>query len=301
MDAQPLDGDCVFVGTDLSARSGGAARWGAEVAKAFGWTVLVGHVVDWATVSRRMRELDLESGALEERYRFEVRDWYWRQTDREPATVRLSVGKPAVQLARCVDDCRPVMLIVAASGTSTLTQMTVGSTPRELIGRPPGPVAIVHPEHSELPDRGALVVGTDFTRAADAAIRAGAALARRLGWPLHLVHVSRPDNRYLREEFLPRNLRPLATARHRGVWMKRVIARTREAVEDVDLEPRIIDEMPARGLCRYIDRIEADIALLGHRRRGGYTPSILRSVAQRCATIVHSTLIVVPDHSADRT
>lgn len=294
MTAHVLEGDCVLVGTDRSERSGCAARWAVEVARPFEWSVVLGHVVDWESVSRRMRETVLESEALEERYRFEVRDWYWRATEREPASVRLSVGEPAVQLARSVEECRAAMLVVAASGRSTLEQMALGSTPRTLLRHPPSPLVIVHPEYSQLPEEGTLVVGTDFSRASDAAVRVGAELARQLDWPMHLVHASRPDNRYLREEFLPKGLRRLTTARHRGVWMKRAVDRTREALDGVQLEPRIIDEMPARGLCRYIDAVGAEVAVLGHHRRGGYTPAILRSVALRCARMIRATLVVVP-------
>ena len=295
MTAHALTGERALVGTDLSGRSGSAARWGAEIARVFGWAVLVGHVFELEDAHRRER--GGESGGsrpLEVRYRHAVRDWYEEQTCRSAEAVRLSVGDVAEQLARLATDAEAAVLVVSASGKGIVDQLAGGSTPLALMRRPPCPLAIVHPDFERIDDGADVVAGTDFTRTADLGIRAAAEVARTLDRPLHLVHASRPDNRFLRDEYLPEGLRRLATASHRGALMKRVIERMGDALESVQLRPRIIDDLPARGLCRYVEQVGADLTVMGPPSRSGYSPAMVRSVALRCAQLVKSTLLVVP-------
>ena len=297
MTAHALTGGRALVGTDLSARSGSAARWGAQVARVFGWAVVVGHVF----------ELEDESGPerggsrpLEIRYRHAVRDWYEEQTGRSAAAVRLSVGNIAEQLARLAVDAAAAVLVVSASHRGIVDQLAGGSTPLALMRRPPCPLAVVHPDFERIDNEAGVVAGTDFTPTADIGIRAAAEVAQTLDRPLHLVHASRPDHRYLREEYLPEGLRRIATASHRGALMKRVIERTSDALERVQLRPRIIDDLPARGLCRYVEQVGADLTVMGPPSRSGYTPAVVRSVALRCAHLVESTLLVVPRRLSSR-
>jgi nucleotide-binding universal stress UspA family protein len=262
--------------------------------------VVVVHIAGIESGIRRDERRDAaREHPVEQRYRYALRDWYRHHVGEEPEEAVLSVGDPAETLGRLADDHSAALLILSTSGKGMARQLAVGSTALELTGAPPRPVAIVPPGEAGLPDEGTIVVGTDLTRESDIAIEGAARLARRLSWTLHIVHSSRIDNRYLREEYLPEPLKSWATARYRGSAMQKVIERCEHFLAGVEVQPRIVDDLPVRGLCQYIAHVDADLAVLGHHPRNAYSPGMLTSVALRCVRTVRSPLVVVPlqEHS----
>ena len=295
MDQQLLRGDCAIVATDLSMRSGCAARWGRRVADELALAVVVAHVAGIESGVRRDEQRDAaREHPVEQRYRYALRDWYRHHVGEEPEEALLSVGEPSEALARVADEQGAALLVLSTSGKGMTRQLAVGSTALELTGAPPRPVAIVPPGDADVPEDGTIVVGTDLTRESDIAVEGAARLAGRLSWPLHIVHSSRIDNRYLREEYLPEPLKSWATARYRGLAMREVIDRCSQALADVEVHPRIVDDLPVRGICRYMGRVDADLAVLGHHPRNAYSLAMLTSVAIRCVRAVRSPLLIVP-------
>lgn len=257
--------------------------------------VVVVHVAGIESGVRRDEQRDTaREHPVEQKYRYALRDWYRHHVGEEPEEALLSVGDPAETLARVADDYGAALLVLSTSGKGMARQLAVGSTALELTGAPPRPVAIVPPGDADLPDQGTVVVGTDLTRESDIAIEGAARLARKLCGPLHIVHSSRIDNRYLGEEYLPEPLRSWATARYRGSAMQEVIDRCSRALAGVEVHPRIVDDLPVRGLCRYMAHVDADLAVLGHHPRNAYSPAMMTSVAIRCVRAIRSPLLIVP-------
>ncbi len=296
MDEQALTGGCVLVATDLSVRAECTAHWGRQIARAIGCSVVVAHVV---ALGEGGREEDGGGGqhderAVEQRYRYRLRDWYRRRVGEEPAGVWVGVGSPAEALVRAAEEREAAMIVVCSSDKNALDRLALGSTTHRLLRSPPRTLAVVHPDRHDLREEGAAVVGTDLTPDSDPAVAAAGELAGALDWPLHLVHASRLDSRYLADEYLPDPIRRWATARRRGRAMRETLRRTRASLEDCPVYPRIVDDLPVRGLCRHIERVDADLVVLGHHPDRSYARSVLTSVAVRCVRAVRATFLVVP-------
>ncbi len=296
-----MDDEPIFVATDLSVQAGVAARWAHRLGRLLQRPVVPIYVVEVSLANWYRGEYEVRDDVHKrEETERKVREWYHREVDEDPDDVRVRVGTPHRQLGEVVRKHDASLLAISASGKSKLGQLTFGSTSLELTRKPPCPVAIVHPEHSDPGTDGDIMVGTDLGPSSEAAVAFAVELSHRLKRALHVVHSSQPARDLLENEPLLEPAHDQALAEDRGELLKRTLDKHNEETASVTVYSDIIDEPPSQGLCRYLEEHEViDITVLSERIHGGSRAALLSSVAMRCVQMRTSTVVVIPDDSSE--
>lgn len=139
-----------------------------------------------------------------------------------------------------------------------------------------------------------IVVATDGSTAARNAVDAGIALAARLRAPLHVVHVLAPPDWEARG--LPR--RPMSADEEHAIHRAKAHAEERGVSTQVEL---LVEEgSPAETIAAYADRTDADLIVIGSRRRTGLGAAVLGSVSQGVVHHASRPVVVVPEGTGVR-
>lgn len=144
-----------------------------------------------------------------------------------------------------------------------------------------------------------ILVATDFSEAADAALAYGRALARTFGASLHVLHVA--DDVYVRlggdayVAVLPELQRELETAAHK-----------RLEVLLVDNDPNPLPTTPivvtssaaALSIVQYAKSAKVDLVIVGTHGRGAVAHLLMGSVAERVVRTAPCPVLTVrhPEH-----
>ncbi|QZP38673.1 universal stress protein [Halobaculum magnesiiphilum] len=135
-----------------------------------------------------------------------------------------------------------------------------------------------------------VVVATDGSEPAAAAVETGLSLATALGARLHACTVVDPFA-------IGQRLPDLRAAREEADERVAAIAeRAREA--GVDAEPVVREGTPHRELSAYVDDVDANLFVIGTHGRGGARRALLGSVAEKLVRTVEVPVLVV--HGNDR-
>lgn len=134
-----------------------------------------------------------------------------------------------------------------------------------------------------------IVVAIDDSDAARGAVDAAIALAARQRAALHVVHVLAPPN--WNEGGVPR--RPLTTEEEHA--LRRAEAHAAEREVELQVELLVEEASPAETIADYAERVDADLVVIGSRRRTGIGAAVLGSVSQ--GVVHHATrpVLVVPE------
>ena len=193
--------ETILCTTDFSDYSNQTVSYGAAIAKEFDAQLLICHVIDlqFAAIYGTVHFLppDLQSQSVEtarERIEELMADYA------VPWEAAVSTGPPADEIARIIQD-RPIDLAIAAThGRTGLKRFLLGSVTERLMRSLKCPLLVVRETPPELkpdPARGLrfekILVGCDFSPAANAALEYGVSLAQEFEAELHLMHVLEPQ------------------------------------------------------------------------------------------------------------
>jgi universal stress protein E len=285
----------ICVGFHFTRQSELALRSAATLARTFGAVVDVVTVVEPAPLYRRVltrRQSQLASvDDLVARWRERLADAI-KAAALEDLTVspHVRVGRPFSELITGCREGQAELLVVGARDGSQKERTVLGSTVERVLRKAPVPVLIVKNELSSSPS---LVLSpTDFSSAARPAVAEAAALARRWGAKLVLLHAVEPIAEtyvwpvesgtvalYLAE---PEELDP--------EW---------EAfVAPLDLSGIAWERKTLRGyatptITETATQLGADIIVMGTHGRSGLAHVLLGSVAERVAREASSSILTV--------
>ena len=187
--------------TDFSDYSDQTVSYGAAIAKEFNGRLLICHIIDlqFAAIYGTVHFLppDLQTQSIETaQERIET----LMQSQSVPWEAVVSTGPPADEIARVVKDREIDLAISATHGRTGLKRFILGSVTERLMRSLKCPLLVVRESPPELmpdPDRGLrfnrILVGCDFSPAANAALEYGVNLAQEFEAELHLIHVLEPQ------------------------------------------------------------------------------------------------------------
>jgi len=187
--------------TDFSEYSNQTVSYGVAIAKEFDARLLVCHIIDlqFAAIYGTVHFLppDLQTQSIETAQE-RITDLMASQT--VPWEAVVSTGPPADEISRVVADREVDLAISATHGRTGLKRFILGSVTERLMRSLECPLLVVRETPPDLmpdPARGLhfnkILVGCDFSPAANAALEYGVSLAQEFEAELHLIHVLEPQ------------------------------------------------------------------------------------------------------------
>ena len=149
-----------------------------------------------------------------------------------------------------------------------------------------------------------ILVATDFSEAADAALAYGRALARSLDAALHVVHVIGTLNplAFASKDSVEGTSQPPAIQQDTEIAARRQLNDLLAAPENNDERPMrvgrelntlISSNTPARAIVEYAGQEQIDLIVTGTHRRGAVPHLLLGSVAERVVRLASCPVLTV--------
>ncbi|ULE33414.1 universal stress protein [Mycobacterium sp. IDR2000157661] len=205
----------------------------------------------------------------------------------QPPAVKTEVVHQPAASALVAGSRDAYMTVVGSRGLGAIGRALLGSVSSGLVHHGHGPVAIVHNDEAQAPDRTSpVLLGVDGSPASEEATAFAFDEASRRGVELVALHAWSdvgvfPVLGMDWHEYEDQGQEVLAER----------LAGWQERYPDVHVQRRIVCDQPARWL---VDASQqAQLVVIGSRGRGGFTGMVLGSVAAKVSRGAHAPVIVV--------
>ena len=279
----------ILCATDFSDFSNHTISYGVALAKEFEAKLFVSHVIDLSSVAI-YGEFQLDPVGQQDRIMEDADTQLKELTGDQPIPWEplISVGKPADEISRAVEEKDIDLVITATRGRSGLKRIILGSVTERLMRTLGCPLLVVNsPEHKFVSTADQVVkiekilVGCDFSPDSDQAFNYALSLAQEFEAELHLTHVIEPprQSEVHREdtpisEEMPQNYRDLINRKLKE--MVPVEARYWCTPQTGLLEGQAYEE-----IVRYAELTDIDMIVLGVRGHGLVKTLLLGSTTDR--------------------
>jgi len=292
----------ILCATDLSGPGNRTLSYGIGLAREFGSKLLVCHIIEMpatavygeAFVDPVEQQQVSSKLALEKIYSLMSGvdiDW-------EPI---VSIGHASDEINRSVQQHRIDLVVSATHGRSGLTRLVLGSVTERLMRTLPCPLLVIRArdggvQHPVYQGFRKILVGCDFSKMSNFALRFAASLAGELASELHMVHVveaypyhdsvvpdiiSESDMQQVLDEFL----------------RKRLAERVPEEVFHwCSPKTVLLDGRPDEALWNYARTNDIDLIVLGTRGQGLVETLLLGSTTDRMIRRAECPVLSVCPH-----
>ncbi len=289
----------ILCATDFSDFSNQTVNYGVALAKEFGSRLTICHVIDLSSVAI-YGEFQLDAVGQQNRIMEDANAQLVELTGDQPVAWEplITVGKPADEISRAVEEKGIDLVIAATRGRSGFKRLILGSVTERLMRTLTCPLLVVcSHEHEIINPRDQkielkkILVGCDFSQDSDQAFNHALSLAQEFQAELHLVHVIEPpvQPNLIREETTV----PLEIQED---YQDLLIQKLKDMVPEEAANwcrPRtsILEGWPYDELVKYATTRDIDIIVLGVRGHGLVKTLFLGSTTDR--VIRHSTCPVL--------
>lgn len=189
-------------------------------------------------------------------------------------------GEPGEAILSYASDLEPDLVAMGTHGRTGVRRYVSGSVTERVVQRADVPVLAVHAGDPLLESAyDDVLVATDGSEAAEAAVDHGIELAARTGARVHAVSLVDLGGVGTGAEDAPvlewRNYLESAAERATGS----VVERAEDA--GVEAVAAVREDSPVRGLLAYADEADVDLLVVGTHGRRGVTDAVLGSTAER--------------------
>ncbi len=187
----------ILCATDFSAFSNHTINYGVALAKEFEAKLFVSHVIDLSSVAI-YGEFQLDPVGQQNRIMEDAEVQLRELTGDQPISWEplITVGKPADEISRAVEERGIDLVITATRGRSGLKRIILGSVTERLMRTLTCPLLVVNsPEHQFFSSADQVIkiekilVGCDFSPDSGLALKHALSLAQEFEAELHLTHV----------------------------------------------------------------------------------------------------------------
>ena len=276
----------VLVPTDFSAPSDAALEYARVVVKAFGASLHVLHVLP--NVFLRPMANDphaIENGALSQ-----LRDWLAGDDQRPAAASVARSDEPPDEIVSYARSNEIDLIVMGTHGRSGVTHFLVGSVAETVVRTAPCPVLTLHSRPASLargPQR--ILVPTDFSASADAALDMARSFARQFGSSIHLLHVLAEAPEAGGEMFVAES--PEARTDRLQDAIQRLGHRVAPADHrEITARTEVVFGVPSHAIVDHAAH-EFDLIVMGTHGRKGIAHVLMGSVAER--VVRHSSCPVI--------
>ncbi|MCL7416592.1 MAG: universal stress protein [Halalkalicoccus sp.] len=291
--------DHVLIPVDGSDEATHAARRGLELARQFGATVDVLHVVGRKTL--RLTETADERRRLRERGERVLKGIEELASELgQPVTTELTEGTPASRIGEYAEERNADLVVIGRQGLTGLGKRLLGGVTEGVLANSDVPVFVV-PDEDRMAENGSdyarVLLPTDGSENATAAARHGAAIARGYGAAVDVLNVV--DLQASGGLFSAGGLE--------REFVERLESRGNEAVEDIagelaetaGIEVRTAVERTtsfegaAAGIREYVTDNDVDLVVMGSHGRSNLRRQVIGSVASTVLRTVDVPVLVV--------
>jgi nucleotide-binding universal stress UspA family protein len=279
----------ILCATDFSDFSNHTVNYGVSLAREFDARLIVCHVIDLSSVAiygelqldpigQQNRIMEDASAQLQELTGSQPVDW-------EPL---ITIGKPADEIARAVEEKKIDLVISATRGRSGFKRFILGSVTERLMRTLTCPLLVVHSQEHEFvnaPDKEIklkkILVGCDFSPDSDQAFKYALSLAQEFEAELHLAHVIEPPaqpNLIMEENFVSGKIQE---DYYNLLIQKLKDMVPQEAANWCIPQTTILEGQAYEELTKYADTRDIDMIVVGVRGHGLVKSLFLGSTTDR--------------------
>jgi nucleotide-binding universal stress UspA family protein len=279
----------ILCATDFSDFSNQTVNYGVALAKEFGARLIICHVIDLSSVAI-YGEFQLDPVGQQNRIIEDANEQLEaltgdQQVEWEPL---ITVGKPADEIIRAVEENEIDLVISATRGRSGIKRLILGSVTERLLLTLPCPLLVLRsPEHDLLKaaDQAIqlkkILVGCDFSPDSGQALNHALSLAQEFEAELHLVNVieapSQPN--FLKAEQatpaeIQEDFRQLLSQKLKDLVPE-------EARHWCSPQTNILEGQPYEELAKYAESNGIDMIVMGIRGHGLVKTLFLGSTTDR--------------------
>jgi len=279
----------ILCATDFSDFSNHTVGYGVALAKEFDARLIICHVIDLSSVAI-YGEFQLDPVGQQNRIMEDANVQIEALAGDQPVTWEpmISVGKPADEISRAVEEQNIDLVITATRGRSGFKRLILGSVTERLMRTLTCPLLVVRsPEHEFVTPAEQkfqlkkILVGCDFSPDSGRAFDHSLSLAQEFQAELHLAHVIEPPvqpNLLIEETFVSGEI-------HED-YNKQLIQKLKdmvpgEAANWCTPQTSIMEGQPYDELVKYADTRDIDMIVLGVRGHGLVKTLLLGSTTDR--------------------
>jgi nucleotide-binding universal stress UspA family protein len=279
----------ILSATDFSEFSNHTVSFGAALAKEFGSNLLICHVIDLSSVAI-YGEFQLDPVGQQDRIMEDANSQLEELAGDQPVAWEplITVGKPADEISRIVEEKSIDLVISATRGRSGFKRLILGSVTERLMRTLSCPLLVVRSREHDLASIAKqevklqkILVGCDFSPDSGQAFNYGLSLAQEFLAELHLAHVIEPP---IRPNIV--NQENLIPGKNQDDYHNQLIQKLKDMVpEDAahwcTPQIAILEGQPYDELVKYADTRDIDMVVLGVRGHGLVKTLFLGSTTDR--------------------
>ncbi|WP_137287164.1 universal stress protein [Halorussus salinisoli] len=276
--------DTILVPTDGSEHAERAAEHALHLSRAFDATVHVINVVDVQSEGGLFSAGGVDEefvGQLEDRARETIAELDTLTDSSDDVRTAVVKGKPSEGILEYADDNDVDLVLMGTHGRTGLNRFVTGSVAERVVRLSDVPVFTVRATERSVVGDGydPILIPTDGSDCATAAVDHGIAIARKYGATVHAVNVVDIRSVATASEVGP-EADLLQQLEERGEDATEAVAeRAREA--GLDATTAVRKAVPARGLLDYADDNDADLIAMGTHGRSGLDRHFLGSTTAK--------------------
>lgn len=282
----------ILVPTDGSPHSVRAAEHGASLAEAFDASVHLVSVVDVRTAAGMFDAGGVDEAFIErlERDGREAIETVESELAVEPARTELLRGDPSETILEYAAEHGADFLAMGTHGRTGLERYIAGSVTERVVRRADAPVLTVRAtEQSQADGYDDVLLPTDGSEPAAAAVEHGLAIAAAFDATVHAVNVVETAGLTMSGEFPPPSGLIEALQEEAESVTNAVASQAREA--DIAAETDVLAGRPARDLLEYAETTGIDLIVMGTAGRTGASRYLFGSTTER--VVRHADVPVV--------
>jgi len=303
--AQPSRMATIVAATDFSDAAGGAAEWGAQLARTHAARLVLVHALLPPVSPTAAPEFVPLPPHIYEEERRAVKEALEKRAEelrRTGCTVetQLEIGPAAWTILDAIERCKADLLVVGTRGLTGFKRILIGSTAARLVRDASCPVLTVHPDATQHRPVHRILVPTDFSKDAARALEA----AGRILGPVTdharvtLLHVYRTT-----PEIVTPWPAPVLMEASRDVETeaRKLLEETAAPLRELGIEVDVLARAgyPPEAIDEEARRIGADVIAMGTHGRSGLKRLFLGSTAERVLPAAPCPVLTV--RNTDRT
>jgi nucleotide-binding universal stress UspA family protein len=226
-----------------------------------------------------------------------------------PENCRIRIGRPYREICEVAREIGANLIVLASRGHTGLKRILLGSTAERVVRFAPCPVLVVRERKGDGESRDAataklavprkILVPLDFSAASFAGLNYGAALARRFGAELLLLHVIFDVREMMFDRMSANSAADNSEMQRKEAELEMAALQQLEIVRGLQCATEILFGNAVEEICRRTSQADIDLVVTSSHGRTGWEHMVLGSVAEHVVRYADCPVLVVPSRGLE--